>query len=377
LFVTRILLATPEYPPYGSGIAHAVYQLQDRIIKKGVGVDVLCPGDVRIKASNLLLKISGLSGKIPFWQQVASYLARKADDYDAVWLHAPLMLSTRKLSNAKKLMVTVHSTYAGFSNACRKCGISRLIPYYNSASKIESHFFKQLSNIQDGIVTTVSPSVAEEIHQQGFTRVPYVVSNGLEINNLKRLSRHEARSLIWSEFPLSFSKSDMILLYSGRITEVKQPLLLVSLLKAIGSTRQNIHLIAVGSGNLLVKLKKKVAQQCTVHFLGQVPHEKMPLLMSAADVFISLSCYEGLPLSVLEAAVLRVPLILSDIPAHKWIVDQKIGDGLLVDSIRPDCKEVLDFLGRVEKGEVVPSSQPLDRFSWTSVAERYLTLMCE
>ena len=48
-----------------------------------------------------------------------------------------------------------------------------------------------------------------------------------------------------------------MLLYVGRITEIKQPLLLIDLFKTISSIKPNIHLIIVRSGNLFVKMRKK------------------------------------------------------------------------------------------------------------------------
>ena len=43
----------------------------------------------------------------------------------------------------------------------------------------------------------------------------------------------------------------------------------------------------------------------------------------AADVFVSVSHYEGMPNSVLEAAACRVPLVLSDIPEHRALFDDR------------------------------------------------------
>jgi glycosyltransferase involved in cell wall biosynthesis len=43
--------------------------------------------------------------------------------------------------------------------------------------------------------------------------------------------------------------------------------------------------------------------------------------MKRADVFVSLSKYEGNPNAVLEAMACRCPVVLSDIPAHREICD--------------------------------------------------------
>jgi glycosyltransferase involved in cell wall biosynthesis len=371
----EILLVTQEYPPYGSGIANAVYRLRQQIVKEGVGVDILCPEEADISAASLFLRLGGLGGKIPFWQQIGRCIAKKACEYDAVWLHSPLMLSAKKLGEAKKLMVTFHSTYFGFFRAFRTHGISRLTPYYCLASNIESHFFRELSSFHNTIVTAVSPSVADEAHRNGFLHIPHVVSNGIARESFTAVDKHKAHLLLRDEFSLRPPEKGLVLLYSGRVTEVKQPLLLVDLIGAISSVRQDVYLLIAGSGNLLSKSMKRAARWQNLHFLGQIPHEKMPLLLSAADVFISLSCYEGLPLSVLESARFGIPLILSDIPAHRWIIEQRIGHGILVDSHRPNPNRILEFLERVERRQVIPVANSLDRFSWKSAADHYLKLL--
>ena len=44
--------------------------------------------------------------------------------------------------------------------------------------------------------------------------------------------------------------------------------------------------------------------------------------MKQASVFVSLSAYEGFPNTVMEAMACGWPLVLSDIPAHRKILDE-------------------------------------------------------
>lgn len=54
-----------------------------------------------------------------------------------------------------------------------------------------------------------------------------------------------------------------------------------------------------------------------VHHHGLVPRETLAQLYRGATAFVSLSDFEGFNLSAAEAAMLGVPLLLSDIPAHR------------------------------------------------------------
>jgi glycosyltransferase involved in cell wall biosynthesis len=62
--------------------------------------------------------------------------------------------------------------------------------------------------------------------------------------------------------------------------------------------------------------------------------------MRRATVVVSLSLYEGMPNAVLEAAALRVPLLLSDIPAHREHFDDE--SAYFVDPT--DARQVADSL---------------------------------
>ena len=371
----NILLVTPEYPPYGSGIANVVYTLRSYLLKKGVDVDVLSQGGADINITNTFNGLPGLAGLVPFWQKAAHYIAKRSDDYDFVWLHAPLLINAKKLRYIKKIMVTFHTTYYGFYRAYKMHGISHLLPYYYLAAKLEHHFLKQLSHNKSVIVTAVSPSVAEELCRNGLASSSHIVPNGLEMERYAPFDKPHARALLNQEYSLQLSEKDQVLLYIGRITEQKQLLLLIDFFKAISSIKLNIHLIIAGSGNLFAKIRKKCIHQRNIHILGYVPNGKIPVLLSAADAFVSLSCYEGLPLTVLEAASFNLPLILSNIPAHRWIIKSKIGQGILVNLYNPIFMEIRNFLDDIEKGKIITDAPSIKQFTWENIAEQYLTLL--
>lgn len=68
-----------------------------------------------------------------------------------------------------------------------------------------------------------------------------------------------------------------------------------------------------------------LASQCgvadKVRFLGQVSKNRVWSLMKAATVFAFLSEHEGCPNAVLEAMACNCPVLVSDIPAHREILD--------------------------------------------------------
>ena len=58
----------------------------------------------------------------------------------------------------------------------------------------------------------------------------------------------------------------------------------------------------------------------SVKFLGRVPHEEMPDLLSRADIYVSTSLYDGTSVSLLEAMGSGAFPIVTDIPSNReWI----------------------------------------------------------
>jgi glycosyltransferase involved in cell wall biosynthesis len=252
-----------------------------------------------------------------------------------------------------------------------------LLPYYSLAARLEHNFFREISCIDNVVFTAVSPSVAEEVHKNGLSLLPFVIPNGLELNCPELYNKYHARALLQEKYSLQLAENDRILLYIGRITEVKQPLLLLNLFKAIQAFYPNIHLIIAGKGNLYRKLRKRADHQHNIHILGYVSDHEIFLLYRAADVFISLSCYEGLPLTVLEAASFHLPLILSDIPAHRWIINSRTGYGELVNSRNPNPLKILKFIDSLNNVEKPFTELSTKYYTWGNIISQYLKLLCK
>lgn len=85
-----------------------------------------------------------------------------------------------------------------------------------------------------------------------------------------------------------------------------------------------------------------------VRFLGH--REDVPEVLTAADLFVFPSVYEGLGGALLEALALRVPIVASDLPAIREVVEPG-RSGLLVEPGRPGAltAAVLELLADRER----------------------------
>lgn len=139
----------------------------------------------------------------------------------------------------------------------------------------------------------------------------------------------------------------------GRIIKIKNPSTVLSAFRQ--SSNPTNRLVFVGEGDLLAALTEKI-NECgleeQVEVTGLIPRNEVYQALAQADVFISTSFGEGLPVAALEAMACRCPVILSDIQPH-W----EIATGT-------------DFIPLVPADDENGFAQQLRKFQTMPLAER-------
>ncbi|MDW3094196.1 MAG: glycosyltransferase family 4 protein [Gammaproteobacteria bacterium] len=107
-------------------------------------------------------------------------------------------------------------------------------------------------------------------------------------------------------------------IFVGRVTEEKG---VYTLLNAWKKTN-GIELRIVGDGELLAKCKKYVDENnINVRFMGYLSrHEVIPAIQDASFMILPSNCYEGFPISLLEAFACGTPIIVSNIGGQSEII---------------------------------------------------------
>lgn len=112
---------------------------------------------------------------------------------------------------------------------------------------------------------------------------------------------------------LGICHNTLVLGHIGRMEEQKNHQFLLKIFRAVLSKQENAVLILIGDG----KLKEKLKQQAhlldieeKVLFLGR--RNDVNLLLSAMDIFVFPSLYEGLSVTAVEAQCAGLPCIVSE-----------------------------------------------------------------
>ncbi|MCL5798043.1 MAG: glycosyltransferase [Patescibacteria group bacterium] len=171
-----------------------------------------------------------------------------------------------------------------------------------------------------------------------------VIPNGINPELFHKLPKKEV-----FRNKMRLAKDDCVILYLGRLHAKKGIELLIKSLKLLKNEHLSVKLVIAGpveQEDYLKRLKTIIEKESlsqNVIFTGNLTGKEKMGAYSSADIFALTSYSEGLPVSVLEAAVCGLPLLLSENSGVPMI--EKYNAGVLVkndlDSIEKGLERIL------------------------------------
>ncbi|MHA7819582.1 MAG: glycosyltransferase family 4 protein [Erythrobacter sp.] len=181
--------------------------------------------------------------------------------------------------------------------------------------------------------------------------------------------------------PRKFGSHSKAILSVGAISEQKNYDLLI---EVAGALRSN-HLLdplprlrVAGGGADLASLRAKVTErglEDMVEFLGE--RSDVPDLMQGSDLYLNVSLYEGMPLTLLEAMASGLPIVATDVPGNRELVKDgangmkaPLGDAAAIAQSIATLLSDADLYERLSRGAISKSAD----FSIERCAERHRDL---
>jgi glycosyltransferase involved in cell wall biosynthesis len=151
--------------------------------------------------------------------------------------------------------------------------------------------------------------------------------------------------------PLASKNRDKkTLIYAGRLIPSKNVYVLIEAMTEV-RRHQDAVLVIAGEGPAKSGLIREVTRSNlggTVSFVGHLQPRELWAQMRAADLFVSLSTREGMPNCAMEAVACGVPVLLSDIPAHRAFLDDESARFVRGDSAAEAARSILQIIEHPE-----------------------------
>ncbi|WP_176345127.1 glycosyltransferase [Priestia aryabhattai] len=329
----KILLATFWSVPHVGGVWNYMQQLKSKLEALGHEVDLLGHGEnnysVQLISQNRGIekaKIQSLidsklkkekhpfSGKnevVNYYEtQMAGYELGVSylgiEGYDLI--HAQDILSTVCIDKLRAKKNTLVTTIHGSVAHELKHAVTNILKM--PTAPLACTYFDELEHkgATSAEITIVANNWLKNILINEFqvhTEQLEVFQYGYDIENF--LSRINEQSSIKPP------TNQKLIIYTGRLTEIKGIQYLISALSKLKEIRQDWICWIVGDGDMQAELKmqtKNLGLEKWILFLGN--RNDVPYLLSISDICVLPSIIDNQPLAVIEAQLAAKPVIVSD-----------------------------------------------------------------
>ena len=138
-----------------------------------------------------------------------------------------------------------------------------------------------------------------------------VIPPGLQLAKVP--SKHDAR------IELGLDQNEIYCAFIGRITQIKRPDRFLDVVARVESDGVKVKFIVAGAGEQLQYCKDRVTNEdLSVTFLGW--REDIEVVLAAADFVILTSDNEGTPLSLIQAGMVGIPVVATNVGSTNEIV---------------------------------------------------------
>ena len=346
----RILIVTNTYPPADiSGVGTLVFELARQLDTTGHAVRVLAR---RAAEDDMLAeRVPGAKLLFPLRAAVRFVDLARRRHFDVVHLHesdgvlVALAVSLARVfgrpAGGARVVATLQVSYRRERWAVRRLRVNgRTIARPTAGEWLFAWLRAPLLSLAGRLTARLADAVvapsrvtANELESDYGCRVAAVIANGIRPLDLP---------------PRPPAEPGVEVLYAGRLRTRKAVAVLIEAFARVHDQTPNARLRLAGDGEQRPALEAQVRQLGlaeAVHFAGAVPHDRMPGLYAAADIFCLPSLYEGFPLAILEAMAAGLPVVATRVAGNPEAVEDGVHGRLVeVEDVAALAAALLDLI---------------------------------
>jgi glycosyltransferase EpsF len=288
---------------------------------------------VREAGGNIIYSPTPLRNKFSFLRSLRAVF--KKGDFDIVHSHHDYLSAFYLLATVgirAKTIVHIHNT-------------DRALPTTNPVlKKLLLRIFRWIILAYADVVVGVSSLALSDFSGKNSKRkIGKILYCGIDTNKFKAEANFSLRD------ELNISPDARVLLFVGRMNEVKNPTFIVDILRIVLQTRNDVYVLFVGEGHL----KDVVNDQAKLLNIGNHIRvlgwrQDIAAIMMQSDVFLFPRLEkpkEALGLVLIEAQAAGLPLIVSNAVVDDAIVVKELVNQLSVeDSVDSWVKKIMNIL---------------------------------
>ena len=206
---------------------------------------------------------------------------------------------------------------------------------------------KGYANAADAVIAPTQ-AVASQLRDAGVVAPLCVVPTGIQLERFRAGGRAQGEAVrakygVGNETPL--------LLLVSRLAHEKSIPLAFQALKHVREVRPGTSLLLVGTGPLADSLRVEAADAGlgqAVIFAGVLPHEELPAIYAASDIFVFPSTSETQGLVLAEAFAAGLPVVAASSPQTRDVFGPNRA-GELVEGADAMANAILALLGDAER----------------------------
>jgi glycosyltransferase involved in cell wall biosynthesis len=248
-----------------------------------------------------------------------------------------------------------------------------MTPYIVTVQKIEKNrgFLRRIVYQNAKICIAASSAIKKYFEEIGVKNIA-IIPNGIDLEKFKNLDQKKSRENLEI-------KNEFLIITVARLEKVKGIEYLIKAAKIISINQQNQYksvFLIIGDGSQrknLENLVRKLNLEDKVRFLGQIPNEKIPEYLVAADCFVLPSLREGFGIVILEAMACGVPVIGTNVGGIPDII--KDGEnGILVEP--KNSEKLAEAIFKIHSNHEFAKSLAENamansgKYNWQSIVEK-------